>query len=339
MIDLVAIARTLFAPGKGILAADESVETATTRLASYGIAASAEMRRQYRDLFLGTENIEQYLSGAILFPETLLQKGSDGRTFPDSLAARGILPGAKVDLGTEPFDGAQGKLSSESPQEFITQGLLDLPERLAAYKKQGAVFVKWRAVIRIDGDHLPTAAAIHENAKRLAQYAKEAQATGLIPFLEPDVLHEGKQSRVRTRAVIEETLRTLFSVLAEQAVDRASVILKVPMVLSGSKSGKWDTPEEIAEDTVAALVASVPPQIAGIVFLSGGQTPDQATENLTAILSRAKEVGVPWPITFSYARALQDEALALWKGKEENVPAARAAFLSRLTKVSAALDE
>ncbi len=329
MTDLVAIARSLFVPGKGILAADESVHTATARLAQYGIATSTEMRREYRDLFLGAEGVEQYLSGVILFSETLLQKGNDKKLFSKSLAARGILSGIKVDLGTEPLPA--------SPQEFITQGLLDLPKRLEEYKKQRAVFTKWRAVIRIDGDELPTATAIHENAKRLASYAKEVQSAGLVPILEPEVLLEGKHSRARSRAVIEEVLQTLFSVLAEHSVDRASVIVKTAMALSGDATGKRDTPEEVAEDMVAALVASVPSQVAGIVFLSGGQTPDQATENLAAITKYAKNVHAPWPLTFSFARALQDEALTLWKGKEENVAAARAAFLARLSKVSAAV--
>lgn len=329
MTDLVATARSLFSPGKGILAADESVHTATARLASYGIGAGAEMRRQYRDLFFGTEGIEQYLSGIILFSETLTEKGDDKKVFPASLTARGILPGVKVDLGTEPFP--------ESPQELLTQGLLDLPERVARYKEQGAVFTKWRAVIRIDGDHLPTPLSLHENAKRLASYAKEVQSAGLVPMLEPELLYEGKHSRTRARAVMTETLNVLFSVLAEHSVDRASLILKTSMVLSGSESGKSDTPEEVALDTLAALAESVPSQIAGIVFLSGGQTPDQATDNLRAITRHAKEMDAPWPITFSYARALQEEALTLWKGKEENIPAARAAFLERLAKVSAAL--
>ncbi|MHB8660346.1 MAG: class I fructose-bisphosphate aldolase [Minisyncoccota bacterium] len=329
MTDLVTIARSFFAPGKGILAADESVHTATARLASYGIATSAEMRRQYRDLFFGADGVERYLSGIILFSETLLEKGNDKKLFPASLAARGILPGVKVDLGTEPFP--------VSPEELITQGLLDLSARLVEYKKQGAVFTKWRAVIRIDGDHLPTSVAIHENAKRLASYAKDVQMAGLVPILEPEVLYKGAHSRQRAHAVLTETLGTLFSVLEEQAVDRAGVILKTSMALSGSDSGKKDTPEEVAEDTVAALIESVPRQVAGIVFLSGGQTPDQATENLAAITKRAKSAQAPWPLTFSYARALQEDALSIWKGKLENVPAAREAFLARLAKVSSAV--
>lgn len=328
MTDLVSSARSFFSSGKGILAADESVATATKRLAEYGVSASEESRRMYRELFLGTEGIEKYLSGVILFSETLSQKGDNGQPFAESLASRGIAPGIKVDLGTEPFPA--------SPREFITQGLLDLPERLVAYKKQGASFTKWRAVLRIDGDQLPTSPAIHENAKRLATYAKGVQSAGLVPILEPEILLEGKHSRQRAYAVMVEMMGTLFSVLEEHAVDRASVILKTAMVLSGNESGKKDTPEEVAEDTLAALKESVPPQIAGIVFLSGGQTPDQATENLAAITRRAKEVSTPWPLTFSYARALQEEALAVWKGKEENIPAARTAFLERLAKVSSA---
>lgn len=331
MTDLVATARSLFASGKGILAEDESVHSATAHLASYGIPASTEMRRQYRDLFLGAPGIEQYLSGVILFTETLLQKGNDKKLFPKSLAARGILPGVKVDLGTEPM--------SASPDELITQGLLDLSDRLSEYKKQGAMFTKWRAVIRMSGDQLPTATALHENAKRLATYAKEVQSAGLVPILEPEVLLQGKHSRMRARTVIEETMQTLFSVLDEHSVDRASIILKTSMALSGSESGKKDTPEEVAEDTLGALMESVPRQIAGIVFLSGGQTPDQATENLAVITRRAKEIDTPWPLTFSYLRALEEEALSIWQGRTENVPAARVAFLNRLAKVSSALSE
>ena len=329
MTDLVAIARSLFAPGKGILAADESVHTATARLAEYGIPAGTEMRRQYRDLFLNADDIEVYLSGVILFSESLVENGNDKKLFPKSLAERGISPGVKVDLGTEPFP--------ESPNELITGGLIGLPERLVEYKKQGAVFTKWRAVIRIDGDTLPSAQAIHENMKRLASYAKEVQTAGLVPILEPEVLMEGKHSRTRARAVIGETMKILFSVLDEHSVDRASLVLKTSMALSGSGSAKKDTPEEVAEDTISVLMENVPAQIAGIVFLSGGQAPDQATENLSAIVRRAKEANAPWPITFSYARALQEESLEIWKGKEENIPPARKAFLNRLSKVSSVL--
>ncbi|MDO8566988.1 MAG: class I fructose-bisphosphate aldolase [bacterium] len=335
MTDLVAIARSLFMGGKGLLAADESVHTATARLAHYGIPASAETRRQFRDLFIGAEGIERYLSGIILFSDSLLEKGDDKKLFTQSLSARGISPGVKVDQGTEPFP--------ESPNELITNGLIGLSDRLEEYKSQGAAFTKWRAVFRIDGDTLPSAQSLHENMKRLASYAKEAQAAGLVPILEPEILHEGKHSRARAVAVAGEVLKTLFSTLQEHAVDRASVVLKTSMVLSGSESRKQDTPEEVAHDTLAVLVENVPSQIAGIVFLSGGQTPDQATDNLSAIcrlsktMERDRGAVAPWPLTFSYARALQEEALAVWMGKEENVQSARAAFLARLAKVSAAL--
>lgn len=330
MIDLVAIARSLFAPGKGILAADESTHTAVKRLASYGIATSEEMRRQYRDLFFGAPDIEKYLSGVILFSETLTQKGDDKKMFPASLRSHGIEPGIKVDEGTEPLPA--------SPNELITKGLLDLPERLTKYKKSNVSFTKWRAVLRIDGESIPSAVALTENCKRLAGYAKAVQTVGLVPILEPEVLLEGTHSRKRSKAVIEKTFQVLFSELAEQAVDRASIVIKTAMALSGDKSGKSDSPEEVAEDTLAALTASVPRQVAGIVFLSGGQTPDQATENLRAICRAARAQGAaPWPLTFSYARALQEEALAIWKGRRENVLEARAAFLARLSKVSAAV--
>lgn len=329
MTDLVAIARSLVDSGKGILAADESVHTATERLGNYGVEATEEMRRLYRDLFLGTEGIEDFLSGVILFSETLTEKGNDKKLFPTSLSERGIAPGIKVDLGTEPI--------AESPKELITQGLLDLPERLLTYKKQGAVFTKWRAVIRIDGDILPSATALRENVNRLLSYAKEVQQAGLVPILEPEVLHEGNHSRQRAKAVLIEMLGTLFATLQEHAVDLSGVILKTSMALSGKENRRKDAPSEVGEDTVAALIESVPRSVAGVVFLSGGQTPDEATENLRAISLCAKQSNAPWPLTFSYARALQEEALAIWKGKSENVVAARGAFLSRLRKVAEAL--
>ncbi|MDE1944614.1 MAG: fructose-bisphosphate aldolase class I, partial [Patescibacteria group bacterium] len=232
MTDLFAAARALVEPSKGLLAADESTPTAAKRLAAYGIASSPELRRQFRDLFLSMEGVERYLSGVILYEETFAQKGSDGKLFPDSLEARGIAPGIKVDEGTEPFPG--------SAEELITKGLVGLPERLAAFKKGGAVFTKWRAVIRIEGDALPTAAAVLENAKRLASYAKEAQVAGLVPIVEPEVLLAGKHSRARSQAVIQETLATLFSALAAQGVDLGGLLLKTAMARSGDASAHKD---------------------------------------------------------------------------------------------------
>ncbi|HVW82898.1 MAG TPA: class I fructose-bisphosphate aldolase [Candidatus Paceibacterota bacterium] len=329
MIDLAEIARSLVAEGKGLLAADESVHTATARLALYGIAEGEDMRRAYRDLFLEAEGIERYLSGVILFSETFGERGSDGKWFPQSISARGVLAGIKVDEGTEPFP--------DSPKEFLTKGLFGLPERFKEFREKGATFAKWRAVFPIDGDRLPSSSAIVENAKRLAKYAREAQEYGIVPIVEPEVLLEGAHARARAEEVIKEVLGVLFAALAEQSVDLPALILKTAMALSGSASGRKDTPEEVAESTLAALLAAVPRKTGGVVFLSGGQSPEEATENLAAVHRRARIAGAPWPLTFSYARALQEEALALWGGKPENVAAARAAFLARLAKVSAAV--
>lgn len=330
MTDLSDTAHALLAPGKGVLAADESTASADKRLALYGVEGSEENRRLYRDLFLGAPGIEEYLSGVILYAETLAQKGSDKKLFPKSLSGRGIIPGIKVDEGTEPFP--------ESPDELITKGVLGLCDRLTGFHTEyGTGFTKWRAVVRIDGDRLPSAQALVENARRLAIYARDAQEVSMVPFVEPEVLYEGDHSRIRARQVLEATLRSVFDALADNAVDLSGLILKTSMALSGSGSGRMDTPEEVARDTVEALMATVPADVAGIVFLSGGQTPDQATDNLRAICRAAKDAGAPWPLTFSYARALQEEALQVWAGKEENVDAAREAFLGRLKKVSEAL--
>jgi fructose-bisphosphate aldolase class I len=329
MVDLRGVAERLMEQGKGILAADESVHTADARLKEYGIEASEEMRRRDRELFLAAPGIEKYLSGAILFSETVTQKADTGVLFPELLAERGILPGIKVDLGTEQL--------ADGSKEVITQGLIGLPERLTEFAAAGLAFTKWRAVIRIDGDKLPTAHALVENAKRLAQYARLVQQARMVPILEPEVLLEGTHSRQRAKIVITQILKTVFAALEDQAVDVSCILVKTAMALSGKTSGKHDTPEEVAEDTLEALMAAVPKDVPGIVFLSGGQSPTEATGNLRAICKRARDVGAPWPLTYSFARALQEEALALWSGKEENVPRAHEAYLARLAAVSTAL--
>lgn len=333
MTDLSATLRTLMAPGKGILAADESNDSADgKRLAPYGIAPGPESRRKFRDLLLAAPGIEDYLSGVILYKETLEQKANDGTSFPKLLSERGIVPGIKVDEGLDPL--------TEGSEETITKGLIGLPERLMEYReKHGTGFTKWRAAIRIDGDQLPSSKALVENAKRLASYACEAQKAGMVPMVEPEVLLEGKHSRVRSRKVLEETLATLFASLDEHCADLSCLILKTSMALSGSESGRTDTPEEVAEDTVSTLMATVPAHVGGIVFLSGGQTPDQAIANLAAITRLARERGAPWPITYSYARAFQEEALAIWKGEEENVGAAREAYVARLAAAAKAIGQ
>lgn len=330
MIDLGEIARTLVASPKGVFAADESPKSADARLASYGIQNGIEMRYLERDMFLSTPGIEEYLSGVILHEETLRQTcDSEKISCPEVLLASGIMPGIKVDQGTEPLP--------ESPDELITNGLLGLSKRLHEYKDlYKTTFTKWRAVITINGDRLPTAFAIVENAKRLAMSARCVQEAGMVPILEPEVLYDGTHSRMRSREVLSEVFSTLTKALDEHAVDLSSVIFKSSMALSGKATGRIDTPEEVAEDTLGAFLSSVPKEVPGIVFLSGGQGDDQATNNLRAIAKLAKEKEVPWGLTFSYSRALQDDALTVWAGKDENVPAARRAFLARLKKVSAA---
>ncbi len=328
MNDIQTIARDIVAVGKGLLAADESVKTANKRLTSNGISPSEEMRRQYREVFLSAPDIEKYLSGVIFFEETLGQQTDDGTLFPKLLSDKGVIPGIKVDQGTEPFD--------DNPDELVTNGLIGLPERFASFYKSGARFTKWRAVVRIDGDTLPTSHAVLENAKRLSSYAHEAQVAGLVPVLEPEVLLEGNHSMLRAKEVITNTLNIVFTAIDDLPVDKKAIIIKTSMVLSGSESGKTDTPEEVAENTLDVLMTSVPPEVPGIVFLSGGQSPDQATDNLRAIARLAKEKNAPWPLTFSYARALQSEALAMWQGKKENVSKAQDIFINRLHRVSEA---
>src|SRR3989344_1163472 len=283
MVDLVGCVRTLAAGGKGILAADESVHTLDERLKAHGIKSGPEMRHAFRELLLLTPGIEEFLSGVILFEETLSQKSNGKKLFPKMLFDRGIAPGIKVDEGTEPFP--------ESPKEFITKGLIGLPERLATFKKAGATFTKWRAVIRIEGDHLPTSGALIENARRLASFALASQEVGLVPILEPEVLFEGTHSSLRARAVIEETLATVVAAVKDQAADPTALLIKTSMALSGSESGRTDTPEEVAEDTLVALMKAVPAEVPAIVFLSGGQTSEQAFDNLRAIAQRASAAG------------------------------------------------
>ncbi len=333
MIDLASVARALVAPGKGILAADESTGTADKRLTAYGIPTGEEMRRMYREVFLNASGVETYLSGVILHEETLSQKGNDGVPFTHSLREKGIIPGIKVDGGVEPMP--------ESPDEVITKGLIGLPERLEAFRTEHETgFTKWRAVIKIEGDRLPTSGAIVENGKRLASYARMVQEAGMVPILEPEVLYDGTHSRVRATEVIRDTVAAMVAALVDQSVDQSGVILKSSMAMSGKDTGKIDTPEEVAASTLEALTAALPKGIPGVVFLSGGQGNDQATDNLRAINVLAKQTNAPWPLTFSYARALQDEGLSLWKGEEANIPAAREAYLARLARVSkAALGE
>ena len=317
------IAFALVAPGKGILAADESTGSANKRLASAGIAETPEMRRMYRELFLTAPHVERYLSGVILYEETFNDVTSTGVPFIEVLKQKGILVGIKVDTGTLPF-GAH---------ELVTDGLVGLPQRLQNFKAQGADFAKWRAVIEIKGDELPTMRAVHENAVRLATYAKHCQVAGIVPIVEPEVLLQGNHSRARAAEVIAETLQELFKEVAAQGVDPEALIVKSSMALSGSDSGCKDKPQDVAEDTLEAFHDSVPEEVPGIVFLSGGQTAAGATANLQAF---AEQKETMWHLTFSYARALQGEALMYWAGKEENFAKAQRIFMKRLELVDRA---
>lgn len=330
MSDLSSTIERIFAKGKGILAADESEKSADKRLVEHGEKPGPVTRLKFRELFLDAPLIEKYVSGIILHEETLSEKGESGKLFPEELIARGIIPGIKVDQGTEPLEGHEG--------EVITKGLVGLGERLAKYKeKYGTGFTKWRAVLTIEGDHLPSASAIVENATRLASYACEVQRAHMIPILEPEVIYDGKHSRKRCRDVMETVLSTVVRKLEEQCADPSCVIIKTSMAMSGKDSKKKDTPEEVAEDTVGALMNAIPKEIGGVVFLSGGQTPEQSIDNLRAVMKLAKEKGAPWPITFSFARTFQEEALDIWKGEPDNVEEARKAYIARLKEASEAL--
>lgn len=314
-MDIRHITKLLLSKGKGILAADESPATASKHLSAVGVESTEETRRQYRDLFLSAPNIEKYVSGVILFEETVHQAADDGLSFVHVLGEKKIIPGIKVDQGLQEVPG--------HPGEQITKGLEGLSERLAAYHKLGCRFAKWRAVISVQ-DHEETIVA---NAKILAQYAHDCQTAGIVPMIEPEVLWEGDHDLETAARVTEKTIAAVFAALAEAHVDLKAVILKTSMVLAGPTCAKLPSHFEIGRATARVLRASVPKDAAGVVFLSGGQEAVQATENLQAVVSNGP---FPWPLTFSYARALQGPALEIWRGKKEYVKAAREVFLKRL---------
>lgn len=318
------IAKALATPGKGILAADESVRTAGVRLESVGVENTDEARRQYRDVFLTAAGIEQYLSGVILFDETFRQNAATGETFVGLLQKKGVLPGIKVDGSTVPFPNF--------PNEEFTQGLDGLPARLEEYAKGGTAFTKWRTVIRI-GDGIPSEATLAANAHGLAHYAAVVQAAGMVPIIEPEVLHEGSHTIEQAEEVTTRTLQRVFEEVQNYHVDLAGLVLKSSMVLSGDKAVGQSTPQEVAEATIRTFQNSVPKEVPSIVFLSGGQTPEQSIKNLQAIAGMGPH---PWQISFSYARSLQGPALEVWRGKQENIPAAQAEFIKYLEMVSAA---
>ncbi len=309
-------AKAMVAPGKGLLAADESNPTCAKRFESVGLENTEENRRTYRQLLLTTPGVEQYLSGVILFDETIRQKDDSGKPFTEVLKAEGIIPGIKVDKGAKDLALHEG--------EKVTEGLDGLRERFAEYAKMGAGFAKWRAVYTIIGDTAPSVACHKANAHGMARYAALAQEAGIVPIVEPEVLLDGDHSIERCYEVTAETLKTLFQALANQDVMLEGIILKASMVLSGKDAQSRADIQTVAEQTVKCLKENVPPEVAGVVFLSGGQSEVEATAHLDAM---NKIGGLPWPLTFSYSRAIQNPVLKLWA--EDKADEARAAYLKR----------
>ena len=298
---LEATAAALVAPGKGILAADESNGTMTKRLEGVGLESSEESRRAYRANLFSTPGCESAVSGVILFDETIRQNMDDGTSIPEYLTSRGIIPGIKVDTGAKELAGHSG--------EKITEGLDGLRERCAEYFAMGARFAKWRAVIKIDSN-LPSSACMSTNAHALARYAAICQEQGLVPIIEPEVLMEGSHDGNRCYDVTANILGATWAACETQGVHLPGALLKPNMIISGNESGVQDTREIVAESTVKCLTASVPPSIGGIVFLSGGQSDEDATAHLN--LMNAMDVDHPWQLSYSYGRALQARALQTW---------------------------
>lgn len=317
MSRLETIARTIVQPGKGILAADESEPTIKKRFAGIQVESTEENRRTYRELLFTTEGVEAYISGVILFDETLRQTTRDGTPFPRLLADKGIIPGIKVDKGAKDLAGFAG--------EKITEGLDGLRSRLNEYRELGAQFAKWRAVITI-GKGIPTRFCQEANAHALARYAALCQEAGLVPIVEPEVLMDGDHDISRCRDVTAEALQRLYAALFDHCVYLEGTLLKPNMVLPGKGTGKKAAPREVAEATVGCFRQVVPAAVPGIVFLSGGQGPVEATDNLNAMNALGKH---PWELSFSYGRALQEDALKVWKGQASNAAAAQRAFYHR----------
>jgi fructose-bisphosphate aldolase class I len=322
--DIEAIAQALVAPGKGILAADESTGTIEKRFAAVGVESTTENRRAYRNLLFTTPGVEAHLGGVILFDETIRQAADDGTPFAELLALRGIIPGIKVDRGATPLAGAPG--------EKVTEGLDGLRERLDEYRALGARFTKWRAVIAIAKD-LPSDYAIRANAHALARFASLSQEAGLVPIVEPEVLMDGEHTIERSLEATSQTLQAVFGELVAQRVRLEAALLKPNMVLPGYACPEQATHEQVAAWTIRALRRHVPAAVPGIVFLSGGQSDEDATANLDAL----NRVGAqPWQLSFSYGRALQAAALKTWAGDRAKLPAAQRVFAERAASTGAA---
>ncbi len=317
---LASVAQQLVAPAKGILAADESGPTIQKRFDSIGVDSTEDSRRDYREMLFRTDGASDYISGVILYDETLRQKAADGTPLVDVLRDQGIIPGIKVDNSTRPLAGAPG--------ELITEGLDGLRDRLAEYFKLGARFAKWRAVITI-GEGIPSDRCISANAHALARYAALCQEAGLVPMVEPEVLIDGDHDIAKCFEVTEATLRETYVQLAAQLVVLEGTLLKPSMVLSGKSAANRADSAEVGERSIECYMATVPAAVPGLVFLSGGQGDEEATENLNAINRQGAKVGAPWELSFSFGRGLQAAPLIAWGGDAANIDSAKDAFAAR----------
>ncbi len=325
--NMIDVANSLVAPGKGILAADESDGTIKKRFDSIDVESTFENRRDYRESLFRTEGASEFISGVILFDETLRQEGSDGTPLVKVLTDQGIIPGIKVDKSTKPLEGSDG--------ELFTEGLDGLRDRLSEYAGLGAKFTKWRAVITI-GDGIPSRRCIETNAHSLTRFAALSQEAGLVPIVEPEVLMDGEHDIETCYAVTTDTLREVYYSLGASGVALEGTLLKPNMVLSGKDASNRAGPDQVAEMTVQALMNTVPASVPGMVFLSGGQSDSEATVNLDAINRRANSMGAPWELSFSYGRGLQAAPLKAWGGEAGNIPLAQSAYYHRAKVTSAA---
>jgi len=312
---LYETAAALMISGKGILAADESDNTAAKRLQQVHLENTPENRQDFREILFTAPDIEQYISGVIMYDSSIRNNTDSGVPFADVLISKGIIPGIKVDCGVRDHHGFKG--------EVLTQGLDNLDERLKEYYDLGARFAKWRMVVTIDGDETPTYETTKFNCLQMARYAQLCQAADIVPIVEPEVIHAGDHSLEKAELETTRTLQILFQTLNEYRVDLGGLILKSSMVLAGESYHEQTSPEQVAQATLRTFHMSVPHACAGIVFLSGGQTPERSTDNLNAI---AKLGTQPWPITFSFSRALEQPVLDAWDGKPENEDAAKTAM-------------
>ena len=325
--ELNDIAQALVAPAKGILAADESTNTIKRRFDSINTESTEQSRRDYREMLFRTPGANEFISGVILYDETLRQNGADGTPIVSILQEQGVIPGIKVDRSTNPLANTDG--------ELITDGLDGLRDRLAEYYEIGARFTKWRAVITI-GDGIPSQYCIDANAHMLARFAALSQEAGLVPIVEPETLMDGDHSIERCHEVTLNALHSTYDQLARQRVDLRGTLLKPNMVISGKDAAERADANEVAERTLDALMREVPAAVPGIVFLSGGQSDDEATENLDAISRAAEGMNTPWELSFSYGRGLQAAPLQAWGGSAANTEAAQQEYYRRAMLTSAA---